>query len=157
MSVAAAAETSFWRQLTPEERRAAGLEQLTPEQQAALDTLASRYAQASSQQVREEVRAEVKREVAAEQKTKAVARAGLSTADNTTIVHTRIVGPSNGWSGTTIFRLENGQVWVQTDSTDRFWMQTVESPEIELRPASLGGWKLFLAGRNVWVHVRRVR
>ncbi len=154
---AAAAETSFWQQLTPEERQAAGLEPLTAAQQAALDALAARFARANRQQVREEVRAEVKREVAAEQRTKAVARAGLSATDDATIVHTRIVGQSNGWSGTTIFRLENGQVWVQTDSSDRYWMQTVENPEVELRPASLGSWKLFLAGRNVWVHVRRVQ
>ena len=35
MTTTGAAEAGFWRQLTPEERRAAGVEQLTPEQQAA--------------------------------------------------------------------------------------------------------------------------
>jgi hypothetical protein len=52
MTTVGAAETGFWGQLTPEERRAAGVEQLTPEQQAALDALAGRYAREGVRQIR---------------------------------------------------------------------------------------------------------
>ncbi len=159
--VAPAAEPGFWQQLTPEERRAAGLEQLTPAQQQALDALAERFAAMAARevrtQVREEVRSQVRREAAAEEKTKAVARAGLPAEADRSVIRTRIAGRSNGWSGRTVFRLANGQVWVQTDSSDSFWMPSAENPEVELRPASLGGWKLFLTDRNIWVRVRRVQ
>ncbi len=163
--VARAADPGFWQKLTPEERRAAGLEQLTPEQQTALDALAARYAADATKQaavqtreaVREEIRTEVRREVAAEEKTKAVARAGLPAPVDQTAIRTRITGKSNGWSGQTVFRLENGQVWVQTDSKDSFWMPAAENPDVELRPTALGGWKLYLTGRKAWVQVRRVK
>ncbi len=39
---AGAAGTGFWEQLAPAERHAAGLDNLTPEQQAALNRLAER-------------------------------------------------------------------------------------------------------------------
>jgi len=163
-ALARADEPGFWQKLTPEERRAAGLEQLTPEQQRALDALAARYAADATTQtaaqtreaVREEVRTEVRREVAAEQKTKAAARAGLPADADRTVIRTRITGKTNGWTGQTVFHLANGQVWAQTDSKDSFWMPTAENPEVELRPGSFG-WKLFLPERNAWVRVRRVQ
>ena len=155
-----AAAPGFWQRLTPAERRAAGVEQLTPAQQQALDSLAEQYAGDAARQVRaearQEVREEVRRELTAETTTKAAARAGLPAEDDRAVIRTRITGKTNGWSGSTTFRLENGQVWVQTDHRDSYWMQTAENPEVELRPASLGGWKLFLTGRNAWVRVRRV-
>ena len=45
------------------------------------------------------------------------------------VVRSRIVGKFNGWSGSTVFHLENGQ----TDRTDRYWTPTVENPEAGLR------------------------
>jgi hypothetical protein len=150
---APAAAPGFWQQLTPGQRRAAGVEQLTPEQQQVLDSLAELYAGNAARQVREqarqEVRDEVRRELTAENKTKA--------ADDRAVIRTRIAGKTDGWSGATVFRLENGQVWVQTDRGDSYWMPTAENPEVELRPASLGGWKLFFTGQDTWVRVRRVR
>ena len=112
----AAAQTGFWEQLTPAERRAAGLDHLTPEQQTALNRFAERYLhpgaapvseaarqairEEAKQEVREQVRAEVKQEVraevkqelqAAEQK-QAAAQAGLPAEDSATVIRTRIVG-----------------------------------------------------------------
>ncbi len=187
---ARAEDTGFWRQLTPEERRAAGVDQLTPEQQAALDQLAGRFAregarkateqtkEAMREQAREEVRAEVKQEVRAEvkqevreevrsevkqelkaaAKAKAVAQAGRPAAEEESRVEvrSRIVGDFNGWSGRTVFRLENGQVWVQSDSSDRYWMPTVKNQEVVIRPSKLGGWKLYLGENGAWVRVRRL-
>lgn len=176
--MARAAEAGFWQQLTPEERRAAGLDRLSPEQQAALDGLAERYAREGARQVREqvkqevraetkqevreevkqEVREEVKREMKTVEKTRAVAEAGLPPAEGKDLViHSRVMGKFNGWSGETVFRLENGQVWVQTDHTDSLWLPTMENPEVEIRRSKIGGWKLYLGGRSSWVRVRRVK
>lgn len=176
--MARAAEAGFWQQLTSEERRAAGLDRLSPEQQAALDGLAERYGREGARQVREqvkqevraeakqevreevkqEVREEVKREMKTDEKTRAVVEAGLPPAEvKDLVIRSRAMGKFNGWSGETIFRLENGQIWVQTDNTDSLWLPAMENPEVEIRRSKIGGWKLYLSGRSSWVRVRRVK
>ena len=168
VATAGAAEAGFWQQLAPEERRAAGLDQLTPEQQAALDQLAGRYAREGAHQVREqakqearaevkqEVRAEVKQEMKAEERRREVAMAGLLVDDKETIIHSRIAGSFNGWSGATVFHLENGQTWVQSNKSDTMWLPTMDSPMVEIRASKLGGWKLYLLENGLWLRVRRV-
>jgi hypothetical protein len=172
-----AADPAFWQQLTPEERRAAGVERLTPEQRAALDALAARFAREGARQggeqttaevresVKQEVREEAKkeareearREVQAEEKSKQRAQMGLPNAEERETIVSRIRGRFNGWGGHTIFTLENGQVWVQSNSTDSLWVPTREDPEVEIRPVSIGGWRLFLRGTGFWLRVRRVK
>ena len=39
-------------------------------------------------------------------------------------VSSRIAVEFKGWTGATIFRLENGQVWVQENPNDRQWFKT---------------------------------
>jgi hypothetical protein len=185
IAAARAEEPGFWEQLTPAERRAAGLDRLTPEQRAALDRLAERFLhpgaadigaviEQSRQQIREEarqevraqvraevkqeVRAEVKQELQAEEKAKAATRAGLPAGEEgPAVIRTRILGQFHGWSGATTFRLQNGQVWVQSNSDDSYWVPTMENPEVELRPSKLGGWKLYLTAKGTWVRVHRVQ
>jgi hypothetical protein len=55
---------SFWSQLTPDERKAAGVDQLTPEQQAALDQLAQRFTREGARKEVEVVKAQAKAETA---------------------------------------------------------------------------------------------
>jgi hypothetical protein len=177
LTAAGAVETGFWGQLTPEERRAAGVDQLTPEQQAALDRLAGRYAREGARQVREQVkqeareeakaearaeisqeeREEVKRELKAGEKAHEEARLGLPTQDKDAVIISRITGRFNGWSGATVFQLENGQTWVQANSSDSLWVPTMASPEVEIRSSKLGGWKLYLKGKGFWLRVRRIK
>jgi hypothetical protein len=170
---AAVARAGFWEQLTPAERRAAGLDRLTPEQQAALNRLAERYLhpgaapvseetrqairEETKQEVREQVRAEVKQELQAEGRKKAAAQAGLPAEESQTVIRTQLVGEFHGWSGATVFRLANGQVWVQSNSTDRYWAPTMQNPEVEIRSSKLGGWKLYLMDKAVWLRVRRMK
>ena len=170
-----AEESGFWQQLTPEERRAAGVDRLTPPQQAALDELAGRYAREGARQISEqakqevreevkrdvraevikEVREEVTKEVQAETKAKEEAKVGLKESRNESI-HTRIKGEFKGWTGTTVFRLENGQAWVQEDRFDRQWIPTMTDPEVEIRQSGLGGWKLYVLPKRYWVRVKRI-
>jgi hypothetical protein len=161
LGLVALATDDFWSQLTPEERAAAGLAGLNPEQRAALDRLAERYARegarqavtAASAQVREETKAELEKEIQKRDE----ARAGR-TMDQIvpTTVRTRIAGQFKGWSGKTLFRLENGQVWVQTDNSDSYWIPPQPGPEVEVRQAGLGGWKLYVLPNERWVRVKRV-
>jgi len=80
--------------MTAEEFSRAGLDQLTPEQVRALDEWLLRYTAGGAyvvQTTSQEVRA-----AAPEFRLEA-----------------RIVAPFSGWSGQTLFRLDNGQVWRQ--------------------------------------------
>ena len=156
------AADEFWQQLTPEERAAAGLEQLTPGQRAVLDKLAARYAkegarravEVAKEKARDEGRAEAR---AAEQEKK---KAGIGLApredDETEVVLTRISGEFRGWNGHTSFTFENGQVWQQADSEKRFFPKMTD-PEVEIRPSRLGGWKMTLLREGLWIRVKRVR
>jgi hypothetical protein len=146
---AAVAADKFWAHLTPAERAAAGLAELTPAQQAVLDQLAERFARDDTQQAVARVQAEVKQ--------KKAANAGLAVRDDDEPVRTRIAGEFHGWDGRTVFRLANDQSWQQVDSSEKYWSAAVSDPEVELRPSKIGGWKLFVPAADRWVRVKRVR
>jgi len=67
----------------------------------------------------------------------------------------RIIGEFSGWSGNTVFRLENGMVWRQ-DENDRFRLQPVDSPMVTIKPGLFGAWRLSVEGHNRAVRVERI-
>lgn len=153
---------NFWQQLTPDERKAAGFEQLSEEQRAAIDRLARRYAERQANQAipvitekaREEGRAEA-RAAALEQKKASI---GLTPRedDETEVIRTRISGAFRGWTGRTRFTLANDQIWQQDQTESRFFPLMMD-PEVEIRPSRLGGWKMTLLKEGLWIRVKRVR
>ena len=167
-AVAGFAAESFLGQLTPAERAAAGLDQLTAPQQAALDQLAARYATEGSRAEVTKVREEAKAEVAkVREETKAVvehevkkhdeARFGLfGIKGHEESIKTRLAGTFKGWSGRTLFSFTNGQQWVQSDPSDIYSVPAQESPEVEIVQSGIGGWKLYLTSNGRWVRVKRV-
>lgn len=158
----AQAAEDFWQHLTPDERKAAGFDQLSAEQRALIDRFARRFAEAQAGQTiplvaekaREEGRAEA-RAAALEQKK---ANLGLAPRedDETQVIRTRIKGDFRGWTGHTRFVLANDQVWQQDQSENRFFPLMVD-PEVEIRPSRLGGWKMTLLKEGLWIRVKRVR
>lgn len=156
------AADDFWQHLTPDERKAAGFDQLSAEQRALIDRLARRFAEAQANQkipvvtekAREEGRAEA-RAAALEQKK---ANIGLAPRedDETEVIRTRITGDFRGWTGRTRFTLANDQVWQQDQAESRFFPLVVD-PEVEIRPSRLGGWKMTLVKEGLWIRVKRVR
>ena len=167
-AVAGFAADSFLRQLTPAERTAAGLDQLTPEQQAALDQLAARYATEGSRVEVAKVREETKAEVAkVREETKAVVEHAVKKHDEAKFgffgqpghdesIKSKLTGTFKGWTGRTLFRLENGQQWVQADTSDYYSVADQPGPEVEIVQSGLGGWKLYLKSNGRWVRVKRV-
>lgn len=150
----------FYEQLTPEERRAAGVADLTPEQQAALSALADRWVEAKTEPAvaaaRQKAAAEVRAKVEAERK----ASAGLAPkadAPENEIIRTRIAGTFKQWGPGTRFELENGQVWVADRHSDGRYFGPMDRPEVELRPASFGFWKLYLMPDGLWIRVKRIQ
>ena len=158
------AAEKFWSQLTPEERAAAGLNALTEDQRAALDGLAERFAgegarpaiEAARATARAEAEAQAQTGLAQEIKKRDEARIGL-TGPKAAVetVRSRIVGEFRGWNGQTRFRLENGQTWVQANASDRYVLSAQPGPEVEVRQAGMGGWKLYIMPGEAWVRVKR--
>ena len=151
----------FWEQLTPDERKAAGYEQLSPEQRAAIERLAARFAEQRARPAivvaREKAKEEGRAEAQAANLEKKRANIGLAPKedDETEVIRTRISGEFRGWKGRTTFRLANDQVWVQETVESRFFPLMID-PEVEIRPSRLGGWKMTLLKEGLWIRVKRV-
>ena len=69
---------------------------------------------------------------------------------------TRIVGEFDGWSGNTVFELENGMVWRQSESGRRRF-QPVQNPVVIIEPGVLGAWFLKVEGSKRRVQVERIK
>ena len=81
---------------------------------------------------------------------------GLPAESDYRPIHSRIVGNFNGWDGNTEFELENGMVWRQAER-DSFPTREMHNPEVEIRPAMFGTWRLSVEGYNRRVRVERIR
>lgn len=69
-------------------------------------------------------------------------------------IETRILGTFTGWTGNTVFKLENGQVWKQADS--RSYQTHLENPEVVIKKLMLG-YLLTLPGQSASVFVKRIQ
>jgi hypothetical protein len=143
------AQERFTDRLTAEERKAAGLGLLTPEQLAVLDALVRRDRESGEKRVREEVTREVKAQAKVEAQKEEDERQLAETR-----VLSRIVGRYDGWEGSTVFKLENGQVWRQA-SPDVHYVKSVESPAVLIEKV-YGGWRLYDQNGG-WVRVVRIK
>ncbi len=79
---------------------------------------------------------------------------GNGTEDGTD-VETRILPPFTGWSGKTVFRLENGQVWQQR-MDGRYEYRGDDLRVLDGRGA-LGGYRIKLVANGRWIGVKRIR
>ena len=125
--------------MSPQEYDAAGLQKLTAEERARLDEFIRHFVSSSNQ-------------VAAQ---KAVDRAVKERkATPPEIIQSRIVGPFTGYNGSTVFALENGQRWRQSQPDSRYFPK-VESPPVILVKDTFG-YHMYIAGGGD-VRVSRVR
>jgi len=121
--------------MTPQEYRAAGLEKLTPAEREALNSFLIRYT-AEDSQVLLRNDEDVKKAV-----------------DEQEIVSV-IQQPFKGWSGDTVFRLENGQVWQQRSSGN--YVYHGHHPQVRIARNIMGFYFLELSENGKTVLVKRV-
>lgn len=121
------------RLMTDEEFKASGLEGLDKSQLEALDAWLIRYTAGDAEVLQQSN--EVVRE-----------------AQKIYELDTRIVGNFSGWSGTTIFRLENGQVWQQRLS-GRYKYKGPANPQVRIDKNWLGFYRMTLveSGKSIGV------
>jgi hypothetical protein len=139
----AADKKALQERMTPEEFKAAGLDKLTPEELANLNTFLGRDTEKRAVELKE-----------AEER--AVAGFGGHITPNNEPIVSRLVGRFDGWEGKTVFRLENGQVWQQSDTGELAGVH-MDAPMITITPSFSGAWWLSAEGRKSKVKVKRIK
>ena len=76
--------------------------------------------------------------------------------EDTSDIHSNLVGEFRGWRGYTSFNLANGQVWIQAEA-GALYTNKLTDPKVRLVHGSLSGWKLQVEGYNSWIKVKRVK
>ncbi len=110
------------------------------------------------QEVRAEVKKEIKKEVIAEEVKKEKKRfMGFRREESEReAIKSTIIGDFNGWRGKNIFKLANGQVWKQAESSS-FYIPKRTNPKITIKPKSMGSWQLNVDGYGKGVKVKRIK
>ena len=126
--------------MSDDEFRTTGLDGLAPEELEALDAWLLRYTAGDAEVLQE---------------TNDSVREAREARDDRGIV-SRVVGDFEGWSGETIFRLENGQVWEQR-LDGRYRYRGEPNPEVRIDRNWVGFYRMTVigTGRSVGVSPRR--
>lgn len=158
-SLTQAAALDLEAQMSPEEYRAAGLDQLTDAQRAALSEWIAKQripAAAVSSSADIETRpTEVVPPPAASDNPKRIAGFGGEQVEKRAaavaeVVEAQIAGDFRGWDGKTLFRLTNGQTWQQRVG-GRYRYRAVE-PKVNIHRARFGYYlEIVATGRKVGV------
>ena len=156
-----ALRASFLDSLSPEQKKALGLDQLTAAQAAAVNAAIDQYkGPADTKVLVQQAAAAAVAEYKAKQEPAVVAQAvsiAKQKQDEARVEHftTKIIGRFTGWGGRTLFALDNGQVW-QQEGSEVYYLSPVENPAVEFRKAPSGHFRLYLPD-GTWVTVKRVR
>lgn len=148
--LAAEGFSSLEEQMTGEEFSAAGLDKLTEQELSALNSW-----------IRARSLATLDAAPAAAASAAAVAsedRRGFKDEDDDerTTISSRIIGRFSGWDGQTVFKLENGMIWVQADK-DKFYVKEMENPLAIIEPGMFGRWHLTVEGLDSECRVERIQ
>ena len=71
------------------------------------------------------------------------------------LIRSRIDGTFKGWRGKTRFKLENGEIWQQRQSST--FITTLESPEVIIKRGRLNFYTMEVPAIGRKVHVKRIR
>src|SRR3954467_3656629 len=115
--------------MTPQQYEASGLSKLDPAERAKLDEFIKNYVAVSNEKV------------ATSAVDKAVKENKVSAPE---IINSRIVGPFTGYNGRTIFTLENGQRWAQSQRDSAYYPK-MESPGVIIVKKGFG-YRMYIAG-----------
>jgi len=125
--------------MSPEQYEAAGLSKLDPAERAKLDEFIKNYVAVSNEKV------------ATTAVDKAVKENKVQAPE---VIQSRIVGPFTGYTGRTIFTLENGQRWAQSQF-DSAYFPKIDSPPVVIVKSGFG-YRMHIAGGGA-IRVSKVR
>ena len=125
--------------MTPEQYEAAGLSKLDAAERAKLDDFIRHYVAVSNEKV------------ATTAVDQAIKEKKVSEPE---VIQSRIVGPFTGYTGRTVFTLENGQRWAQSQY-DTAYYPKMDSPAVTIIKAGFG-YRMYIAGAGA-IRVSKVR
>jgi hypothetical protein len=114
--------------MKPEDYEAAGLSKLDPAERAKLDEFIRSYVSVSNERA----------------STAAVEQAVKDKKVTPEVIQSRIVGPFTGYNGRTVFTLENGQRWAQSQRDSKYFPK-IDSPPVVIVKAGMG-YRMHIAG-----------
>ena len=143
--------SSLEEQMTGKEFSAAGLDKLTPQELGVLNAWIRRHSLAT---LATPGAVAVTEDAASD----AVDRRGLPSdpGDDERPITSRLAGDFSGWDGQTVFKLENGMIWVQADK-DKFYIKEVEKPAVTITHGMFKNWYLSIDGYDEKCKVRRIQ
>ena len=138
--------------MSPEEFKAAGLDKLSADELARLNAWLNRRVEqettaavaAATEQAREEGRKAVVEE-----------NRGFFHFGSSEPINASIEGEFAGFGQGKRYRLDNGQVWQQTDAAKLDGVRR-NNPRVTIRPGMLGVWWMKIDGYNTQAKVQRV-
>ncbi len=148
--IAAEGFSSLEEQMSGKEYMSAGLNKLTPEELEALNNWIRRHSVATLDRPKGGSYA-----VATEGDERGFKNKKDSEKDRSPVT-SRIKGSFSGWDGNTVFALENGMIWEQSD-TEKFYTKEVQNPEITIKPGMFGTWRLSVDGHHSQCRVKRIQ
>ena len=154
-SLAADGFSSLEEQMTGQEFTAAGLNKLSPQELGALNA----WIRARSLATLDSPKVAATTATATPQSEVAGGdRRGLAsdTGEDDSPIRSRILGEFNGWDGQTIFKLENGMIWIQ-DDRDKFYEKDMENPIAVIESGMFGSWHLQVEGYKAKCKVKRIQ
>lgn len=132
------------QQMTPEQFKAAGLDQLTSEQLASLNDWLNRTIDRETTKAAEIAKKEVEDDTR-----------GFFSFGSNEPVSARIAGEFKGYRKGRRYTLDNGQVWEQTDDA-RLPGVTLDNPEVSIAPGMFNVWYMKVDRYNTRAKVQRV-
>ena len=147
-------------EMSEAEFKAAGLDKLSATELARLNAwLGRKVAQETSAAVEQAVAraSEQEREAGREEGRKEVVEKnrGFFHFGSDEAIESTISGEFSGFGRGRQYRLDNGQVWEQTDSATLAGVRRT-SPKVRIKPGAMGAWWLKIDGYNTQAKVRRV-
>lgn len=149
------------QEMTAEEQKSSGVDALSPAQREYLDAWLRARFNVLEQRV-EQVENRIEQAVAekveavreAEREAERLAAEKEREAEEIGVIETRLGPDFTGWSGNTVFVLENGQVWRQRH--DGVYRHLEGGLDVRLRKNLFGLWQLKVLSSGRTVSVRRI-
>lgn len=172
-SIAAPTFESLDKAMTADERVKSGIDSLNPEQREFLNSwLKARYGEPAQVEASEPdtvivrtpatsvtaeaeaqaIETEVERRVAAKL---AATQTGKDSPKGDMPLEARLVGDFKGWTGKTVFRLDNGQVWRQRSAST--YRHNGSDMRVRFEQNWMGGWEMEVLSSGKSVLVKKVR
>ena len=171
-SIAAPTFESLDKAMTADERVKSGIDSLTAQQREFLNSwLKARYGEpahieasesdtailsrpttAVPQTAAQAIETEVERRVAAKL---AATQTGKDSLKDDIPLEARLVGDFKGWTGKTVFKLDNGQVWRQRSAST--YRHKGADTRVKFEQNWMGGWEMEVLSTGKSVLVKKLR